>query len=75
MLTTREVYPKGEVYLLVIHDLRVPGTLGRLLRELAAWRGRAEVEAVDSDHVLLILYPGLAGKITTPRLPNKKGAA
>lgn len=74
-MTPREVYPKDVVYLLVIHDLRVPGTAGRLRGELAAWRGHAKVEVLDSDRVMLILYPGLAGKITAPRFPNKKGAA
>lgn len=74
-MTPREVYPKDRASLLVIHDLRVPGTAGRLLRELAAWRGHAKVEAVDSDHVALILYPGIAREMRRPRLPNKKGSA
>jgi len=74
-LTTREVYPNSGEYILVIYDLRVPGTAVRLLRELEAWRGHADVEGVDDCHFALIIRPGLAGKITTPRLPNKKGTA
>jgi hypothetical protein len=74
-LTPREVYPKDRAYLLVIYDLRIPGAAGRLRRELVAWRGYAQVEPLDSDHVALILCPGLAGEITTPRLPNEKGVA
>lgn len=74
-MTPHEVYPKGQTYLPVIYDLRAPATAGRLRRELVAWRGHAQIEAIDSDHVALILYPGLAGQIMTPRLPNEKDAA
>jgi hypothetical protein len=74
-LTPHESYPKSGAYLLIVHDLRVPESAGRLLRELVAWRGYAEVEAVDNDHVALILYPGLATRTLTPGFPNKKGIA
>jgi len=59
-LTTREVYPKSGTYVLVIYDLRVPGTAVRLVREIEAWRGHANVEAVDDDHFALLIRPGLA---------------
>ena len=74
-MTPREVYPKSGTYILVIYDLRVPGTAVRLLREIEAWRGHAEVEAVDDDHFALLIRPGLAGKIALQELLNKKGTA
>ena len=74
-MTPREVYPKSEAYILVIYDLRVPGTAVRLLREIEAWRDHAEVEAVDDDHFALLIRPGLAGKIALQELLNKKGTA
>jgi hypothetical protein len=74
-LTPREVYPKSGTYILVIYDLRVPGTAVRLLREIEAWRDHAEVEAVDDDHFALLIRPGLAGKIALQELLNKKGTA
>jgi hypothetical protein len=74
-LTTREVYPKSGTYVLVIYDLRVPGTAVRLVREIEAWRGHANVEAVDDDHFALIIRPGLAGKMALQEHLNKKGTA
>jgi hypothetical protein len=74
-LTPYEVYPKSGTYILVIYDLRVPGTAARLLRELEAWRGHANVEAVDDDHFALLIRPGLAGRIALQELLNKKGTA
>jgi hypothetical protein len=74
-LTPHEVYPKSGAYILVISDLRVPGTAKRLLHELEAWRGHANVEAVDDDHVALIIRPGVAGRIAGQELLNKKGTA
>jgi hypothetical protein len=46
-----------------------------LLRELAAWRGHADVEGVDDDHFALIIRSGLAGRIALQEHQNKKGAA
>jgi hypothetical protein len=74
-LTPYEVYPNSAAYILVISDLRVPGTAARLLRELEAWRGHADVEGVDDDHFALIIRPGLAGRIALQEHLNKKGAA
>ncbi len=74
-MTPYEVYLKCGAYLLVIYDLRVPGTAVRLLRELAAWRGHADVEGVDDDHFALIIRSGLAGRIALQEHQNKKDAA
>ena len=71
-MTPREVYPKSGAYILIIHDLSVPGTLERLLRELAAWRGRAQIEALDAACVALMIRPGLAARIATSGLPNTR---
>jgi hypothetical protein len=74
-LTTREVYSNSGEYILAIYDLRVPGTAARLLREIEAWRGHANVEAVDDDHFALLIRPGLAGRIALQERLNKKGTA
>jgi hypothetical protein len=75
ILTPYEVYSKDKALVLIIYDLRVPGTAARLLRELEAWRGHANVEGVDDDHFALIIRPGLASRIALQDLLNKKGAA
>ena len=72
-MTPHEVYSKDKASLLMIYDLRVPGTAVRLLREIEAWRGNADVEAVDDDHFALIIRPGLAGRVALQELLNKKG--
>jgi len=46
-----------------------------LVREIEAWRGHANVEAVDDDHFALIIRPGLAGKMALQEHLNKKGTA
>ena len=74
-MTPHEVYPKSGAYILVISDLRVPGTAKRLLHELEAWRGHANLEAVDDDRFALIICPGLAGRIALQELLNKRGIA
>ena len=74
-MTPREVYPKSGTYILVIYDLRVPGTAVRLLSEIEAWGGHANVKGVDDDHFALLIRPGLAGRIALQELLNKKGTA
>ncbi len=41
-----------------IFDTRLPGVAERLHRERAAWRGDAELEALDPDHFVLIARAG-----------------
>ncbi len=45
-------------YELVLFDIRVPGTLERLLSERAAWREVARVELLDPDHAVLVVLAG-----------------
>jgi hypothetical protein len=64
--------PKGdlvtapeEVYndppeVLAIFDVRVPGTAARLHRERAAWAENGDIEALDQNHYVLIVRPGVA---------------
>jgi hypothetical protein len=44
--------------LVFLFDLRRPGALQRLRRELSAWRGRARVEKPDDGYVALVVRPG-----------------
>ena len=74
-MTLYEVYPKSGTYILIIYDLRVPGTAVRLLREIEAWRDHADVEAVDDYHFAMLIRPGLASRMALQELLNKRGIA
>ena len=74
-MTPYGVYPKSGTYILVVNNLRVPRTAARLLGDIEAWRGHANVEGVDNDHFALIIRPGLAGRMALQELLNKKGTA
>ncbi len=50
-------------YELIVFDIRVRGTLERLLSERAAWREVARVELLGPDHAVLVV---LAGGAATP---------
>ncbi len=47
----------------VLFDLRFPGVTERLRRERAAWQDQSEIEVLDKDHSLLIVYPGGAERL------------
>ena len=60
----RQLYPNSSEYLVVLFDLRLPGTAERLHRERAAWQEHSEVETLDQDHFVLIVRPGGARRLT-----------
>ena len=47
---------------LVLFDLRIPGVADRLHRERAAWQERSDIEALDGDHFVLIVRPGISSR-------------
>jgi len=49
----------------VLFDLRLPGTAERLHGERAAWQGQSEIEAIDEDHFVLIVYAGGARRLAS----------
>jgi hypothetical protein len=52
----KESYPNERQSMWVLFDLRVPGTAERLHRERAAWQEQSEIEALDKDHFVLVVY-------------------
>jgi hypothetical protein len=49
--------------MVVLFDLRLPGTPERLHRERAAWQEHSDIEALDQDHFALIVQPGGARRL------------
>lgn len=61
MDTPREKsYRSAEASTLAVFDVRVPGIAERLHRERAAWAEYADIEALDQNHYVLIVRPGVA---------------
>ena len=48
--------------LVVLFDLREPNGPAELNRQRAAWAEYSDIEALDEDHVALILRPGWASR-------------
>jgi hypothetical protein len=53
-----ELYPEGRADVKVLFDLRIPGAAERLHRERAVWQEHSDIEALDSDHFILIIRVG-----------------
>jgi hypothetical protein len=51
--------------MIVLFDLRLPGTADRLERECAAWQAQSDIEALDENHFVLLVRPG--GARSLPR--------
>ena len=58
-----QVYPTNKTETLVLFDLRIPGIAERLHRERAVWQGRSEIEAIDNNHFMLIVRPGVIRRL------------
>lgn len=63
------IAPQTEYHLspletLAIYDVRLPGVPERVYRERAGWQESADLEALDADHLVLIVRAGgaLSGK-------------
>lgn len=59
-----ESYSKEEQSIWALFDLRYPGVPERLHRERAAWQKQSEIEAIDKDHLVLIVRAGGARRLT-----------
>ena len=60
----KTLYANYSNYILVLFDLRLPGTADRLDRERAAWQAQNDIEALDEDHLVLLMRPGGARRLT-----------
>ena len=59
----KTLYPSSSEYIVVLFDLRLPGTTDRLARERAAWHAQSDIEALDENHVVLLVWPGGARRL------------
>ena len=50
-------------YIIVLFDLRLPGTAERLDREREAWQAQSDTEALDENHFALLVRPGGARRL------------
>ena len=62
-LAPRPLYPSSAECLIVLFDLRCPGSEERLTREQDAWCGSASVEGLAEDRAALVIRPGGATRI------------
>jgi hypothetical protein len=54
-----EFYQEKETEVKILFDLRIPGSAERLHRERALWQERSDIEALDVDHFILVIRPGV----------------
>lgn len=54
-----EFYSRPETEARIAFDLRIPGTAARLHRERAAWADNGDIEALDQNHYVLTVRPGV----------------
>ena len=59
----KTLYPSSSEYIIVLFDLRLPGTVHRLDRERAAWQAQSDIEALDENHFVLLVRPGGARRL------------
>ncbi len=54
----KTLYPSSSQYIIILFDLRLPGTADRLDRERTAWQAQCDIEALDKNHFALLVWPG-----------------
>jgi hypothetical protein len=55
MLPPTVLYPQGADCLIILFDLRFREAVERLHFERAFWQGDADLEAIDADHLALVI--------------------
>ena len=58
MIAPNSVYPKPTETIIVVFDVRIPGTAERLHSERAAWGEHGGIEALDGNHFVLVVRSG-----------------
>ena len=51
-------YPNERQSMWILFDLRIPRVAERLHRERAAWQEQSEIEVLDKNHFVLVVYAG-----------------
>jgi hypothetical protein len=59
----KALYPSSSQCIVVLFDLRLPGTTDRLAREREAWQAQSDTEALDENHFALLVRPGGARRL------------
>jgi hypothetical protein len=62
MIAPERLYLNHPECLVVLFDLREPGGPAELHRQRAAWAEYSVIEALDEDHLALIIRPGWASE-------------
>jgi hypothetical protein len=57
------LYPNNSQCMVVLFDLRLPGVADRLHRERATWHGQSDIQALDENHLALIVKAGGARRL------------
>ena len=60
-----ESYSVHETEVRVLLDVRIPDAAKRLRRERWIWKENADIESVEEDHFVLIIRPGVDGRLAT----------
>ena len=60
----KPLYPNSAEYVIILFDLRLPGTADRMDCERAAWQAQCDIEALDENHFVLLVRPGGARRVT-----------
>jgi len=47
-------------HVMIMFDLRIPGAAERLHRGRAVWQEFTDIEAIDENHFVLVIQPGMA---------------
>jgi hypothetical protein len=55
-------YPSERTKTWVLFDLRDAGAVEELHRARAVWQDQSDIEALDEDHFILIVRPGLVSE-------------
>lgn len=63
MIAPRQVYPKPTESIVVLYDARLPGAADQFHQERAAWQECGDVEALDENHIVLVVHPGGAREL------------
>ena len=62
MFAPKRSVPDSDTYTLVI-DVRIPGVAERLHRPRAAWQRQRDIETLDQNYYLLIIWPVRAWRL------------
>lgn len=58
MIAPKQVYPKPTESIVILYDVRLPGSADRFHEDRAAWQEYSDVKALDADHFVLVVRPG-----------------